>query len=552
MSITSITPTPPSSAGRAVDRLMTRLMKLPAARTDYVRSRERVPMRDGVELLADHYAPVTSHPLGTVLIRTPYGLVGPANLTSGRMLAARGYHVLVQSCRGTFGSGGVFDPMVADAHDAADTVAWLREQSWFDGRFATFGPSYLGWTQWALMADPPPELRAAVVVVGPHDFAEVVYGSGAFTLNDFLAWADLVSHQESGSTAARLLRTATGSRKLAAAYAGLPLGTAAELALEGKAPWYREWVGNPDLGAPFWTARRAPIDKVDVPVLLVGGWQDIFIRQTIEQYTTLHERGVDVAMTIGPWTHIESGTKGAGQLARETLGWLDEHLAGATGRARATPVRIHVTGAGEWRDLPSWPPATRTTSRWLRQHNALGVAAPSGPSADGPLAQFHYDPADPTPTVGGPLLARGAGVRDNKVLEARTDVITFTTEPLAAAVEVIGRPVVELEHSTDNPHADLFVRICDVDGRGRSRNVTDALQRLDPTHPAGERRTVRIELGPCAHRFRAGHRLRLLVAGGSHPRWARNPGTGEPPVTATTLRPSNQTIHAGRVDLPTP
>ncbi|WP_232666142.1 CocE/NonD family hydrolase [Pseudonocardia sp. TRM90224] len=549
MSTLPITPTPPTGAGRAVDRLMTRLLKLPAARTEYTRADERVPMRDGVVLAAHHYAPETAHPLGTVLIRTPYGLAGPTNLTSGRMLAARGYHVVVQSCRGTFDSGGEFDPMAADAEDAADTVGWLREQPWFDGRFATLGPSYLGWTQWALMADPPPELRAAVVVVGPHDFADVVYGSGAFTLNDFLAWADLISHQKGMSTSTRLLQAMAGNKRLTAAYAGLPLGSAAELALEGKAPWYREWVAHPELADPYWTARRAPLDKADVPVLLVGGWQDIFIRQTLQQYTTLHERGVDVAMTVGPWVHIDTATKAAGMLARETLGWFDEHLAGATGRTRPTPVRIHVTGAGEWRNLPSWPPETLTSSRWLRPHHALGTAAPA--DATGPLAQFHYDPADPTPTVGGPLLARGAGVRDNKPLEARPDVVAFTTEPLATAVEVIGTPVVELEHSTDNPYADVFVRLCDVDVSGRSRNVSDALLRLDPAHPAGERRTVRIQLGPCAHRFQPGHRMRLLVAGGSHPRWARNTGTGEPPADATTLRPSNQTIHAGRLDLPT-
>src|SRR5262249_4669833 len=112
-------------------------------------------MRDGVVLLGEHYVPATPRALGTVLIRTPYNRhVLLPDINSARVFAARGYHVLVQSCRGTFGSGGEFDPMAGEADDGQDTVAWLREQDWFNGRLATYGPSYLGWTQWALMSDP--------------------------------------------------------------------------------------------------------------------------------------------------------------------------------------------------------------------------------------------------------------------------------------------------------------------------------------------------------------------------------------------------------------
>ena len=130
--------------------------------------------------------PATYHPLGTVLVRMPYGRRSALDALGSRVLAVRGYHVLVQSVRGTFGSGGVFDPMVDEERDGHDTVVWLREQPWFDGRLATYGASYLGWTQWTLMADPPPELRAAVVLVAPHDFAASVYSSGAFAFQGFL------------------------------------------------------------------------------------------------------------------------------------------------------------------------------------------------------------------------------------------------------------------------------------------------------------------------------------------------------------------------------
>src|ERR1700758_1593836 len=190
---------------------MGRLLGLPPATTDYTVDRVQVPMRDGVHLVADHYAPVTSRPVGTLLVRGPYGRAFPFSPLFARLYAARGYHVVLQSVRGTFGSGGVFEPMANEVPDGADTVEWLREQPWFTGRFATIGPSYLGFTQWALLMDPPPELAADVITVGPHDLASSVWGTGAFKLTDCLAWADLVAHQEDGRL--RSLIWATGSQR---------------------------------------------------------------------------------------------------------------------------------------------------------------------------------------------------------------------------------------------------------------------------------------------------------------------------------------------------
>ncbi|MDT5260938.1 MAG: uncharacterized protein QOD10_6018, partial [Mycobacterium sp.] len=180
MSITATRPAQPrlgalrQAGGNAVGRLL----GLPPATTDYTVDRAEVPMRDGVRLVADHYAPVTSRAVGTLLVRGPYGRAFPFSLAFARLYAARGYHVVLQSVRGTFGSGGAFEPMVNEAADGADTVDWLRAQSWFTGRFATVGLSYLGFTQWALLDDPPPELAAAVITVGPHDLGASVWGTG--------------------------------------------------------------------------------------------------------------------------------------------------------------------------------------------------------------------------------------------------------------------------------------------------------------------------------------------------------------------------------------
>ena len=142
------------------------MLGLPRATTRYTVRRVRVPMRDGIDLVADHYAPTTSSPAGTLLVRGPYGRGFPFSLLYGALYAARGYRVLLQSVRGTFGSGGIFQPMVHEAADGADTVAWLVRQPWCDGRVATMGLSYAAHTQMGIGCLAPPGLAAQFLEIG--------------------------------------------------------------------------------------------------------------------------------------------------------------------------------------------------------------------------------------------------------------------------------------------------------------------------------------------------------------------------------------------------
>ncbi len=540
------------AARQSRDRALARLLGLPAPTTEYTVDRGlRVPMRDGVDLVADHYAPVpadgAADAAGTLLIRGPYGRGFPFSTLYARPYAARGYHVVVQSVRGTFGSGGVFEPMTREVADGADTVEWLRRQSWFTGRFATIGPSYLGFTQWALLMDPPPELAAAVIAVGPHDFSASIWGTGAFKLTDSLGWADLVANQEQGRLGT--MRWAAGARRrLARATLGLPLGESARSLLGTGAQWYESWLEHHDPGDPFWEPSRlgAALDRASVPVLLISGWQDLFLEQTLAQYRHLRGRGVDVALTVGKWTHMQVTSAGAGHVTRESLEWLDRNLAGAGGGPARDPVHVFVTGDG-WVGLPDWPPSTSPRVVHLQPGGVLTDAAKSGEARP---SRFTYDPARPTPIVGGALLGPEGGYRDDSRLARRPDVLSFTGETLASDLYAVGNPVVELSHAADIPHVDLFVRLSEVDPRGRSHNVSDGYRRLTATPEPG---AVRVELDAIAHRFRAGSRIRLLIAGGAHPRFSRNLGTEEAPITGRRLVAATHTVHYGpsRLVLPT-
>jgi putative CocE/NonD family hydrolase len=545
----AVTPRPPSPATVAFSKVLSRTWSLPRRRNQVMIERDvRVPMSDGTVLLADHYLPVAVAAAATVLVRCPYGRRGPFGVQNAQILAERGHHVLIQSCRGTFGSGGTFEPMRNEISDGHDTVAWLREQSWFDGRLATYGASYLGFVQWALAMDPPPELVAAIVHVGPHDFGRVAYRHGVFDLYNFLSWSDLIAHQESTGMLRGMVRTFTADRRLRPALDRLPVTAGARDLLGDHAKWLDRWLEHPQLTDPFWAPLQcgAALERIAVPVLLVGGWQDLFIEQTLEQYRLLAGRGVPTRLIVGPWTHLDVASK-AGPAVVESLAWLDRYA--GTGRSPETgepgpenSVRVWVggEGAGQWRDIGGWPPSGTGTQRWyLGARGALSARKPAaGPDIQ--PARFRYDPADPTPSPGGALLSMTAGTRDNRAVEQRPDVLVFSSEPLIEPVEVVGDVAVELSVTRDNPYADLFVRLCDVDPRGRSRNVCDGIVRLTEQDPLSA--TVRVSLFGAAHRFGPGHRLRLQVAGGAHPRFARNPGNGQVDAAAEDLVPTQYEI----------
>ena len=526
---------------------------MPRGRHDYTLTKAvPVPMRDGVELLTDVYEPVATSQ-GTVLVRTPYGRTGVIAAITARYYASHGYHVVNQSCRGTYGSGGAFEPFRREIEDGPDTVAWLRQQPWFGGRFALVGASYLGFTAWAIMTDPPPELACAVIAVTAHDNHGVNHGHGVFSLEPTLSLCDSFAHFEEG-TLRGVLRLLTADRRLRPGFEDLPLVQAQETVLAGSTVPYREWLTATRAEDPVWAPVRLgqALERTNVPVLLQEGWQDRFVDQMTDQYQRLRRRGVDVALTIGPWTHVEAATKGFGTINAETLDWLAEHLAGTGRRQRSAPVRVFVVGADEWRDLPEWPPRSSDHVFFLHPHGELADTQP-GPTAT--PSTFTYDPADPTPAVGGRVInPTKAGYRDNRRLEQRDDVLTFTSPPLVEPLEVLGNPVVELVHHTDNPNADLFVRLCEVKTNGKSVNISDAILRLDPETSSG---TIRLQLDAIAHRFRAESRIRLQVSGGAHPRYARNLGTDDDPATSVRMASSRRTIAHGdggfsRVLLPCP
>lgn len=543
--------------------LLERLLDLPAPATRDLRTEHdlRIPLPDGGALAADlRYPRRREEPLPTMLIRTPYGRSGPLGDVMSRVYAERGFQVLTVSSRGTFGSTGEFHPMHDDRADATAVLDWVRRQRWFNGVLALAGLSYLGYTQWALAVDAPPEVKAMAPHVTSSRLALAFIEPGATQLDTLLRWSTRVATQEDPWTLADMPVLGDSERRLQRAMGTLPLKRADRVRLRRDWPFYQETLrhGSSD---PYWKEwdYSGAVADVRIPAAFVAGWYDVFLADQLRDFTAMQDAGTPARLTVGPWSHRSPGNFAAG--LRETLEWASAYCAERPPPDRA-PVRLFVMGAGQWRDFDHWPPAESVPAPWfLHPYGVLSAGPPSSTGEDGGPgpSRYRYDPAAPTPHVGGALLHPGiAGSRDNRGLEARSDVLTFSSAPLAEGIEVIGEVHADVWFRSSLDHTDVFARLCDVDGRGRSTNISDGIVAITPQSADraddGTAR-VRVRLTPTAHRFQRGHRIRLQISSGAHPYFARNPGTGEHRADATLLRPADQELfhdagHPSAVVLP--
>ncbi len=517
-----------------------------------VRVRRDLPVLtyDGLTLATDHYRPARPGTYPTILIRSPYGRNRQASIFGSllafvaRRFAERGYHVIVQDVRGRFDSEGIFYPYFNEQQDGLATLEWLAEQPWFDGQVALWGGSYLGIVQWCIAAESP-LVKAMVPSITASDLRSILYPDGSVDLGLMLRWPTifrLLDQYRNLPRLTSLLMLRQTEHMASTGFDHLPLIEDDVVVLGQRVEYFREWLNTHHL-EELWqsAAMQMHVQDVEAPVHLIGGWYDFFLRAQLKDYATLRAAGRKPYLTIGPWHHFETILSLVE--VREGLDWFDAHLKGQTHRLRIDPVRIYVMGAGEWREFATWPPPCTPAAYYLQ---AAGQLADDEPAIYSRPDTYCYDPADPTPICGGALFSLSAGPCDNRSLEARADVLTYTTPPLAAPLEVIGYVCARLYVRSSLEHTDFFARLCDVGPAGHSTNLCDGLFRVEPgkgTRQPDGTLCVDIDMWATAHRFRAGHRIRLQVSSGAHPRWNRNYGTGEPIGECATLRAAEQTIY---------
>ncbi len=534
-----------------------------------------VPMRDGISLAADVYRPDGPGPFPTLVQRTPYnkefGLIGFSfDIMRG---VQAGYAVVVQDTRGRWASGGEFNPFFDEARDGADAIGWAAAQPWSSGAVGMIGGSYFGATQWTAATQAPEALRAIAPFVTTDQYYDGwAYQGGAFQLGFNLHWTlsslalgEVVRRMRTGAATpqdfAALVAAVDGND---AVYRRLPLLGLPEV--KGLAPYYDDWLSHPSYDE-FWraTAPRESYGQITVPALNMGGWYDLFLKGTLANYTGMKARGGSDAarqhqrLVIGPWAHgplggwfpeqsygLLAGTETA-DITGLQLRWFDWLLKGEdTGLAAEKPVRLFVMGANEWRDEDDWPlPGTEYVDYFLHSRGRANTAGGDGrlstdAPGDEPQDAYLYDPRHPVPTTGGgtflPGLSIGAnaGPRDQRAVEARHDVLCYTTEPLAAPLEVIGPVLAVLHVSSSATDTDFTAKLVDVAPDGRAENLADGILRaryresLSEPSPLEPERVyeLTVDLVATAAVIPAGHRIRLEVSSSNFPRFDRNTNTG--------------------------
>ena len=540
-------------------------------------------MRDGVRLATNVYRPADEHgrphgaPLPAVLIRLPYGKDDPyASMPAhGRYWARKGYVCAVQDVRGKFASEGEWQPVVNEADDGYDTIAWLAGRPWCDGQVGMIGESYFALTQWAAASRFHPALRCIAPGCMGVDLYRLMFEGGALALDTTGTWVCDQLHRRYMN----FLRFDPWTLPLKdyPAAAGFPSAL------------FDQAVAHPDRDE-MWEQQDLTevLEKLDIPAFHWTGWFDCFLRAALETWDGVQRRNVyetvraNQWLCIGPADH-ELTTEKTGRAGRHRLSdqgitndrvlaffdhWLRHEPDGFGSTAR---VRCYVTGAGRWREADAWPlPGTRSTPYYLRAAVAAGGPAGGEPNAgpqparrpgllspeppgDETPDEFTYNPVRPVDYwVGRPVWSAAANLADRRQVVARPDVAGFVTPPLAEPLEVVGPLSATLYVATSAPDTDFTVTLVDVWPDGHAQLVQEGIRRLryregDGEHAAADAAPgavyeLVVDMAATGYEFAAGHRVAVEVSSSAFDRWDRNPNTGHAFAQDAEVALAHQTL----------
>ena len=538
-------------------------------------------MRDGIILRADLYLPNNNECFPLLLQRTPYSKTGNTALKLFKPEEAveAGYAVLIQDTRGRFTSDGDFHPYINEAQDGYDTVEWAAAQEWCNGKVGMYGMSYMASTSLlAASLHPPHLLTLAPGMTGASHYHGWVYQGGALNLISRLAWTLLMIRNEAErkkidfppiiamilSEINNMSLHAGDAKKLSVIIDGLkvhlnklidvfPLENIA--IPEGLGEYFKCWLDHP-VEDSYWDSidTRKFYSTIKLPMLHVGGWYDVFIKSTLENYLGFSEGNLDNhSLVVGPWTHgmyarhvgeLDFGGEAdfmPDKIRQLLFSWFDRWLKDESKLEQKTSkISIFVTGINEWRELEQYP--TDTTYRKIYLHSngkanslkgdgRLSFEEPGNQQED----RFNYDPLNPVPSVGGNVLPLGLtpGPSDQRKVEERDDVLVYTGDVLEKNTEVNGSITAKLWAVSDVEDTDFTVKLVDVHPNGYAQNIQNGIIRASSRHSLrkkellkpGEINKFTIDMSVCCHVFKKGHQIRIEVSSSNFPQYDRNQNT---------------------------
>jgi len=547
-------------------------------------SQHDVPMktRDGVTLYADIYRPKSSGGFPVILMRTPYDKSVSWAVSPISKIVPRGYVVIIQDVRGRYTSEGEWYPFKHEQADGFDTVEWAATLPYSDGKVGMMGGSYVGATQMLAAIAQPPHLAA----IAPNVTASNYHDGWTYQGGAFEQWFDQNwTSQLAQNTLQRLIDENTNALLGVSTLplANYPAFNFGQLPADAQltssiAPYYLDWLAHPDYD-DYWKqwSIEEHFSNIAVPMLQVGGWYDIFNGGTLRNYMGAKAHGSTDAARTQQHLLIEIGGHAGfgrrigdvdfGPHATENsytdviLDWYDflfKHIRNEF--ATDKPVKVFVMGANEYRQEDDWPPPQAQATKYflhsggkansLRGDGSLSASAPKSEPSD----TYVYNPANPAPTVGGPLCCDAnhmePGPRDQRSVENRDDVLVYSTGPLARDLEVTGPVTADLFAKSSVVDTDFTAKLVDVAPDGFAQDLTEGILRMryraSPEHPVlmnpGQIYEISLDLWATSNVFLRGHSMRLEISSSNFPRFDRNLNTGEEIKFARTSVAATNTI----------
>ena len=559
---------------------------------------EMIPMRDGVCLYTEIFLSSssfdnTSESFPAIFSRTPYPYSRPSRLDKRPISSylEAGYAVVWQNTRGQGSSSGDFHFLKDDMYDGYDSIAWIAEQPWCDGSVGMEGSSYAGSTQLLAAKAKPPALKCIMPTAFVGNFTHCFpFSYGVPSKGPLMQWYQLAD-SETGDDMDVCYGDMRGLNhpRWGPAFRKRPLIEAADNILSGdKIDSYRDTIANPkDNG--YWHSIHFTDNELadlDLPIFFTDGWYDMTVGP-IDFFSRLEKsRPSDNRyLLVGPWDHYQTAAhsqpgddngdrilpdNGAFNHVDLRLAFFDRYLKGNK-KALAHKERVHVyiTGSPDsnancWRGFETFPaPSTeykllylhsRGDARSFPGDGCLSWQEPTDETAD----SYTYDPTLPTQS-------QVENSQDRRDVEVRSDVLTYTSQPLTAPLTILGDIKLILHAASDGPDTDWFALITEVfpDGqsksfhyappafRARYREGFDKEVFLTPNKPE----EFTISMGPAGHQIAVGNRLRLSIFSAAFPEYEPNTNTGNEAATDITMRVAQQTIfhdseRPSRIELP--
>jgi putative CocE/NonD family hydrolase len=517
-------------------------------------------MNDGIRLTSTLVLPDQAGSYPAILVRTPYGRY--QHLEEARFWASYGYAVVVQDARGKFDSEGEYLPFINEHDDGMATLDWMSDQKWCNGNIGMWGSSYLAFCQLVLASTGHPALKTIIPISGWLQEGGAVTNGGANHIMLSIPW---ILHEESQT------KRSLADVDLDELFEYLPLiDVFSSLGIESNI-WNRSFDFTP------LEAYRA--GDIRIPALHITGWNDFVHDSALNIYTQVaRNAGSTQKLIVGPWIHdqfyttyTEAGDEDFGPasamgrkgLQELSLKWFDRTLKSDEAAVSGwSPVRLFVMGANEWKNYDGWPPSNvRRVKFYLNSGSGANSVKGDGSLSETlPGRESHdsyvFDPMNPVPTYGGAnfhFFLHLAGVKDQREIEERRDVLVYTSPPLTGDIEIVGPIQTVLYAATEGRDTDFTAKLVEVRTGGYARIIEEGITRASYRNGTGARELLEpgmiyrltVELGSTAIRIPEGHSIRLEISSSNFPKYDRNPNTGEDPLEAMTLKTVTQKIYHG-------